>query len=994
MKLVSNVLEEYYKNFLCLKSDLSPDFSKVTSFFPLLFLNWQSLSIRKWKLCGPLGSRVSCNLLMLCMVSELHAGSPFTTDGQFSVGSDGSANYSIPIIVPPGTAGMQPQLALNYNSSGGNGVVGIGWGIDGLSQISRCPTTLEQDGAINGVNYTNTDRFCIDGQRLIATTDTYNTSTKKYSSTSAYGANGTEYRTESANFAKIVSYGVAGTGPAYFKVWTKSGQVIEYGNTADSRIEAAGITTVRTWGVNKISDTKGNYIAVSYTEDNSNGEAYVSRIDYTGNASSTPALIPYANVQFIYETRPDTSIAYQAGSVFKATKRLTNIQTYNANTLIKNYKLVYELSQATQRSRLKTLTECGISECKSAKSLDYVQEITSIAGSNQTLATGLYGNFSEYAGRIRNVDMNGDGLPDVLLGPSDTGKWYVLKNTGSTLVDAGAWATGAYDSFVGSSDRVNSVDMNGDGLPDVLLGPTTTGKWYVLKNTGTSFVDEGAWATGLYGNYSDAASRVRIVDMNGDGLPDVLIGPGSSGSWYMLKNTGTSLVDGGVWATGLYGDYSDYAGRIRNVDMNGDGLVDVLIGPSSTGKWYVLRNTGNALVDTGAWVTGAYDSFVGSSDRVNSVDMNGDGLPDVLLGPTSTGKWYVLKNTGSSLIDEGAWAMDLYGNYSDAASRVRVVDMNGDGLTDVLIGPGATGNWYMLRNTGSSLVDGGIWATGLYGNYSEAASRIRNVDMNGDGLPDVLLGPGSSGVWYTITNSSNSFSFLRGVSDVGQDVVSIEYSSITSPQLYQKDIIGLSDTGSACVLPRGDDLQTNSYPIQNIQIPAYVVSSGTVSDGIGGVVTTNYQYGGLKARLRGRGTLGFRYVKESSPDSGLSVTTFYRQDFPFIGLPCQIEKRRLSDNALLSVVQNAYANSDLATGAMISKFPYLSQSIEQAYELSGSLISTTTTSNQYDSYGNVTSVVVDDGMGNTKTTTSTYNNDVGNWLLGRLIRSTVSSTTP
>jgi hypothetical protein len=250
-------------------------------------------------------------------------------------------------------------------------------------------------------------------------------------------------------------------------------------------------------------------------------------------------------------------------------------------------------------------------------------------------------------------------------------------------------------------------------------------------------------------------------------------------------------------------------------------------------------------------------------------------------------------------------------------------------------------------------------------------------DFNGDGKADLFCHAG---------NYTNHIMFaMNGLADflslISSDLVfsiAIAYNPITKGSVYIKD------SGNLSV----------SYPMQDVQAPIYVVSSTTDSDGIGGVVTTNYQYGGLKSHLRGRGSLGFRYVKESSPDSGISVTTFYRQDFPFTGLPSQVEKRRLSDNALLSVVQNTYANGDLATSTIISKFPYLSQSVEQAYELDGSLVSTTTTTNQYDSYGNVTSVKVDDGLGNIKTTTSTYNNDVGNWLLGRLIRSTVTSVTP
>ena len=72
----------------------------------------------------------------------------------------------------------------------------------------------------------------------------------------SYGADGAEYRTETESYTRIVSYGSAGNGPAWFKAWTKSGQIMDYGNTADSRIEAQGKPTVRVWAVDKISDTK------------------------------------------------------------------------------------------------------------------------------------------------------------------------------------------------------------------------------------------------------------------------------------------------------------------------------------------------------------------------------------------------------------------------------------------------------------------------------------------------------------------------------------------------------------------------------------------------------------------------------------------------------------------------------------------------------------------------------------------------------------------
>src|SRR5438477_354323 len=78
-----------------------------------------------------------------------------------------------------------------------------------------------------GVNYDANDRFCIEGQRLVVVSGTY-------------GANGAEYRTEVESYSRIISHGTAGTGPAWFEVRAKSGQVMEFGNTTDSRVFPQG----------------------------------------------------------------------------------------------------------------------------------------------------------------------------------------------------------------------------------------------------------------------------------------------------------------------------------------------------------------------------------------------------------------------------------------------------------------------------------------------------------------------------------------------------------------------------------------------------------------------------------------------------------------------------------------------------------------------------------------------------------------------------------
>src|SRR5262249_3671382 len=135
--------------------------------------------------------------------------------------------------------------------------------------IGRCPRTMVQDTIHGAVNYDSNDRFCLEGQRLMLIGGTY-------------GADGSEYRTEVDSFSRIIAHSPPGSdNPTWFEVRTKSGQVMQFGNSPDSRILAVGTSTARAWAVNRVTDTAGNYLTVTYTNDTTNGQAYPNRIDYT-----------------------------------------------------------------------------------------------------------------------------------------------------------------------------------------------------------------------------------------------------------------------------------------------------------------------------------------------------------------------------------------------------------------------------------------------------------------------------------------------------------------------------------------------------------------------------------------------------------------------------------------------------------------------------------------------------------------------------------------
>ncbi len=920
--------------------------------------------------------------------------------GERSINPDGSASYTIPITTPAGRAGMEPSISVSYNSSNSaDGELGLGWTVSGFSKIQRCTTSKARGEEVDPVDFDENDKYCLDGQRLVLVDG-------------IYGDDGAEYRLENDSFLKVVSVDTTGNGPTSFMVYTPEGLIQHYGETENSRINASNEDGTgnrieySTWALSSVRDQHDNRYDVTYEKPDGTFNYRPLKIDYT--RQSTSEVAPHS-VRFEYnEDRPDTSIAFMGGSRVKLTWTLSNIKTFNIDpsaqeTLVREYRFDYK-SQSHHHypTQLSSVTECATGNvCLPATEFTWSAQDH---GVSKLEADGvwadLYGNWSDGTARTNILDLDRDGFSEVVMGPDGTGNWFVLKNpNGEGFVDGGMWASNAFGEYDQRADDINVADMDGDGDTDFLFGPNAQGNWYVLRNLGDEFDDTEAgkqpWATGAFGEYATAESRVRVADMTGDGLPDVLLGPKSSGEWSLLRNTGSSLVKDAdhIWASNAYGDWYTANDRIFLQDMDGDGLTDVLIGPKSNGNWYVLRNTGSSLVDEGLWATGEYGEFHDNTDRINVADLNGDNLPDVLMGPRSDGDWFVLLNTGKGFIDDGVWAVDAYGDWYDdtGPSKTRVVDMDDDGLNDVVLGPNEHGYWYILKNTGTSLVAYSSLGTG-YPEFSGEPARVNFGDLTGDGFPEVLLGPKSSGEWYVMKNLHTKNLMTEVTNGMGHKTTFV-YAPLTDGSVYTKG------TGA-------------QYPVNDAMGPMYVVKEEKGSNGTGtGEFRSTYKYEAARMHVNGYGSLGFEKVTVRNENTNIETTTHFSQDYQNRTqlMPLRIETRA-NNGTVLSLTENewvTYTSNDATTWSVVNpsteytgdarRFRTQVERTEVTKrDLNGEFLHRDVTESQYDIHGFPTLITTRlyDEVGTlirTKTTDSEYTAaDYTNWHLPLVDKMTVT----
>ncbi len=701
----------------------------------------------------------------------------------------GTAKYSVALKVPPGTAGQTPTLALVYEGGGGNGIVGFGWQLP-IANIQR-----------------KTDKGIplYEGEPRPTSVDDWS---PRYSSfindlkeELIPQANGDFFCKNEGPFVRYRRTGSAWEGTL------PDGTRMDFGVSVGARV-IGDTNKVFCWMIERETDTRGNTIVYAYTNfpgpQNFN-QVYLSEIRY---GPGSPPWNNFHFVRFEYEDRPDWFEDCRSGFLVRTGKRLKQIVIgtqgpalaghltgdFNADgipdALVRRYDLAY---------------------------LDY-------AGTN-----------THWSLLASVTPVGADGLSR--LPPSTFG--YSLCNPPDQVSAANAIVLSVNEpTTVMDNPLADLIDLNGDGLPDLLRtfqGGAVPPRAYLnrgmIVTNGSSAIQ---WSAGLdlggdarASGYPLSSNVVHLADMDGDGLADLVANVFNNTVYYFPNRADLQWGSRQTMSTQNTVPPSPFGNfDVRTADLDFDKRIDIIQSVSSGGGvdyrvWFNLGQNHYSQRRTVSNETG----FLFSQSGVHIADFNGDRVPDIVrIGLDSVS---VTPGLGYGRFASNITVSIPEGLDTSQRGSARLQDITGDGLADLVIERAVPGALYYWINLGNYQFSARKLITGLPSGIGPNAV-VRWADLDGNGSTDLVYADSAASSRLrmvnlgALLNCGTAPNILTAISNGIGRVTLIGYAPSTK--------FALEDAAAG-------HAWTNVMPF-----PVQVVTSVTNLDSLGHSYVTQFRY--------------------------------------------------------------------------------------------------------------------------------------------------------
>ncbi len=315
---------------------------------------------------------------------------------------------------------------------------------------------------------------------------------------------------------------------------------------------------------------------------------------------------------------------------------------------------------------------------------------------------------------LKTDDLNGDGWLDVAVGGYWTGVTTFLGQPDGSFVTKGMYSKGS-----GGASSLDLVDLDGDGILDALLGQYGGYAVAILRGVG-----DGGFEPPITIATGDNTQLASAWDVNGDGRPDILAANVDGTISVLLQNADHTFGAPTLYTISTAAFEEPY--RIVAHDLDGDGFVDLAV--SNGISLAVLL--GNGTGQFGA--VSKYPTLGGDSIGLALADLDGDGHVDAALANRATGIVDVLRGHA-----DGSFGAATSYQADVGAYAITVGDVDNDGWPDLVTANQQSGDVSLLLNQG----DGTFHVVSPLAPADQGAGTtgVALADVDRDGKLDVLV---------------------------------------------------------------------------------------------------------------------------------------------------------------------------------------------------------------------------------------------------------------